>query len=133
MAEPLHLLAAGSLADALSGIAPVCNNPVAAVFGPSGLLREQIEQGTPWDVFASADTGHPVRLHAAGLGASPRIVCGNTLALILRPGLQGDDAAELQANPDMRLGISTPGNDPSGDYAVAASTSSTGCIYRAAT
>jgi ABC-type molybdate transport system substrate-binding protein len=34
--------------------------------------------------------------------------------------LPGDDAAALLTRPDLRLGISTPGNDPSGDYAVAA-------------
>jgi ABC-type molybdate transport system substrate-binding protein len=42
------------------------------------------------------------------------------LVLLLRPGLAGEDAAALLTRPDLRLGISTPGDDPSGDYAVAA-------------
>lgn len=120
MSEPLRLLAAGSLAGALAGPGPVAGRQVAAEFGPSGLLRARIERGAAWDVFASADTGHPARLHAAGLGTAPRVLCHNALSLILRPGLPGDDAVTLLSRADLRLGISTPGNDPSGDYALAA-------------
>lgn len=122
MAEALVLLAAGSLSGALGGIGPVAGRPVRADFGPSGLLRARIEGGAAWDVFASADTGHPARLQAAGLGTAPRVFCSNRLALILRPGLSlnldGAEAAALLRRPDLRLGISTPGNDPSGDYAL---------------
>jgi len=120
MAEPLQLLAAGSLGAALAGLGPVRGHPVLAEFGPSGLLCARIEGGAPWDLFACADTGHPARLHAAGLGTVPSIFCSNRMALILRPGLPGEDAAALLTRPDLRLGISTPGNDPSGDYALAA-------------
>lgn len=118
MAEALVLLAAGSLSAALAGIGPVADRPVEGVFGPSGLLRARIEGGAAWDVFASADTGHPARLHAAGLGTAPRVFCANRLALIRRAGLGGIDAAALLRRTDLRLGISTPGNDPSGDYAL---------------
>jgi ABC-type molybdate transport system substrate-binding protein len=120
MADPLRLLAAGSLRQALAGLEPVAGRPVAASFGASGLLRARIELGEAWDVFASADTNHPAALHRAGLGASPRVFCHNALSLILRPGLEGLDATALLLRPDLRLGISTPGNDPSGDYAVEA-------------
>lgn len=120
MAEPLRLLAAGSLSGALAGLGPVAGRAVLARFGPSGLLREGIEGGAPWDVLASADTGHPERLHRAGLAGPPQVFCGNGLALILRPGIDGPDAAALLQRADLRLGISTPGNDPSGDYAVQA-------------
>jgi molybdenum ABC transporter molybdate-binding protein len=120
MAEPLHLLAAGSLSGPLAGIGPVAGRAVLARFGPSGLLREAVEDGAPWDVLVSADTGHPARLHRAGLSGPPRVFCANRLALILRPGIAGADAAALMERSDLRLGISTPGNDPSGDYAVQA-------------
>jgi ABC-type molybdate transport system substrate-binding protein len=120
MVETLRLPAAGSLAKAFAGLEAVAGRPVAAVFGASGLLRARIENGEVWDVFASADTNHPTALHRAGLGASPRVFCHNTLSLILRPGLEGNDATALLKRPDLRLGISKPGNDPSGDYAVEA-------------
>lgn len=119
MDERLRLLAAGSLSLAFTSLTPVKRRPIAARFGPSGLLRAEIEAGADWDVFASADTGHPERLHRAGLGTAPRVFCRNTLSLILRPDLDGT-AADLLCRDDLRLGISTPGNDPSGDYALAA-------------
>lgn len=118
MDKPLNLLAAGSLAQALAGLGPVMGRPVLGDFGPSGGLRARIEGGAAWDVFASADTDHPARLHAAGLGTVPRILCHNTMALILRPGLAGADAVDLMTRGDLRLGMSTPANDPSGDYAL---------------
>jgi molybdate transport system substrate-binding protein len=120
MDEPLRLLAAGSLAKAFAALEDVAGRPVEAVFGASGLLRARIERGEAWDVFASADTDHPAVLHRNGVAASPRVFCHNTLSLILRPGLEGNDATALLKRPDLRLGISTPGNDPSGDYAVEA-------------
>lgn len=120
MTETLRLFAAGSLADVLLGFRPSAGLGVATLFGPSGLLRAQIEDGAPWDVFISADEGHPARLHQTGLGTAPRVFCHNALSLILRPGLPVDAPETLLKRTDLRLGISTPGNDPSGDYAVAA-------------
>lgn len=120
MTDTANLLAAGSLARAFGDLADHAGRAVEARFGPSGLLCAQIEAGAAWDVFASADTSHPDRLHHAGLGTAPQVFCRNTLALILRPDLDGTDATALLCDPGLRIGISTPGNDPSGDYAVAA-------------
>lgn len=120
MTGSLHLLAAGSLARGLSGLADVAGSPVIPLFGASGLLRGWIEQGHPWDVFASADTDHPAALHRAGLGTAPQVFCHNMLCLILRPALKPAAADALLSRSDLVLGISTPGNDPSGDYAMAA-------------
>lgn len=120
MTETVRLLAAGSLSQAFIDHAPKDGCAIKNTFGPSGLLAAQIEAGAAWDVFVSADTGHPDRLHLAGLGTPPRVFCGNALALILRPELDGDDAADLLCDPRLRIGISSPGTDPSGDYAVAA-------------
>ncbi len=118
MTEPLRLHAAGSLARAFARLDRAAGRRIEAAFGASGLLRTAIERGRAWDLFASADTGHPARLHRAGLGRLPRVLCHNEMCLILRSGLSGDDAAALLQRPDLRLGISTPGNDPSGDYAL---------------
>ena len=120
LSSTLRLLAAGSLAEAFAGLASGGGGAVDPVLGPSGLLAERIVAGARWDVFASADTGHPGRLHRAGLATPPRVFCRNALALVLRPGLGGRDAMALLRDGRLRLGISTPGNDPSGDYAVAA-------------
>lgn len=120
MVETLRLLAAGSLSHALTDLGPVASRPVLTEFGPSGLLCTAIEDGVRWDLFASADTWHPARLHAAGVGTAPHVFCRNALSILIRSGLTGTDAASLLRHPDLRVGISTPGNDPSGDYAVAA-------------
>lgn len=41
------------------------------VFGASGALTTQIENGAPYQVFMSADTAFPAKLAAAGLTAGP--------------------------------------------------------------
>jgi molybdate transport system substrate-binding protein len=40
---------------------------VSLEFGPAGLLRERIEAGEPFDLFASANMAHPEPLVALGL------------------------------------------------------------------
>ncbi|SCC82349.1 substrate-binding domain-containing protein [Saliniramus fredricksonii] len=119
MVETLHLLAAGSLKEPLGGIAPVAGYRIAARFGPSGLLRAEIFAGAPWHVFISADKGHPAAIAEAGLGASPQHFCHNQLCLIVPDRFEDADPVALIQRADLRLGISTPGNDPSGDYAMA--------------
>jgi molybdate transport system substrate-binding protein len=37
-----------------------------AEFGPSGVLRERVENGELVDLFASAEVGHPLKLVQAG-------------------------------------------------------------------
>lgn len=92
---------------------------IDARFGPSGLLRAEIFAGAPWHVFISADTGHPAAIAEAGLGASPQLFCHNQLCLIVPDRFEDADPVALIRREDLRLGISTPGNDPSGDYAMA--------------
>jgi molybdate transport system substrate-binding protein len=84
--RPLVVLAAGSLRNAFVGIIDEFERRsgmrVHVEHGPAGLLREKIEQGAAFDIFASADMGHPQRLHAAGLSGpsfvSPKIVCASS-------------------------------------------------------
>lgn len=49
----------------------------------------------------------------------PRYLCRNTMALLVRPGLDGDDALALMVRSELVIGVSTPGNDPLCDYAMA--------------
>lgn len=118
--RPGNLLAAGSLARVFEDLPDPMRLGLTLHCGPSGLLRQAIEGGAAWDVFASADTGHAAALHHAGLAAVPRVFCHNSLCLILRPGLGPAAAETLLTRPDLTLGVSTPGADPSGDYAIAA-------------
>jgi molybdate transport system substrate-binding protein len=121
--QPLQLFAAGSLKAALSEVAAdyekTYGEAVATTFGPSGLLRERIEQGQPAQVFASANMGHPAALAKAGRGGPIALFARNRLCALARPGLDVDAARllDVMLDPAVRLGTSTPKADPSGDYA----------------
>src|SRR5262245_65736994 len=74
-AETVRLYAAGSLKAAIGEAARAFEAETAGAkveleFGPSGLLRERIENAEAAHVFASADVGHPAKLAAAGRTAT---------------------------------------------------------------
>lgn len=119
-ADPVRLLAAGSLRAALTEIAAASGLEVAMEFGPSGLLRARIEAGEAADLFASANLEHPQRL-ADRRGGEVRLFARNRLCALVQPGLEIPEADFLEAllREDLRIGISTPVADPSGDYAFA--------------
>lgn len=118
----LNVLAAGSLKPAfvplLARFSEETGIHVEAGFGPAGLLRERIEAGAPCSLFASANTAHPQALLTAGRARAARTFAANRLNLTARRTRQTetDDWLTLLANPALRLGTSTPGCDPSGDY-----------------
>ncbi len=122
MTTTLHVLAAGSLKRAFI---PLCQHfsqqtgiPVYVDFGPAGLLRERIEAGQRCDLFASANTRHPQMLLASGRAQAATTFAFNRLNLTARKTAQTENAdwLSLLSNPALRLGTSTPGCDPSGDY-----------------
>lgn len=118
----LRLLAAGSLKAVLGelGAAWTRETGVAidAGFGASGLLRERIEAGEAVDLFASANLTHPRAFATRGVGGVRRFT-GNRICALVSPRVQADTAGLLDAmlDPSLKLGTSTPGSDPSGDYA----------------
>jgi molybdate transport system substrate-binding protein len=120
---PVLLHAAGSLRSVLTEIVQDFERDtgikVAATFGPSGVLRDRIAAGTPAHVFASANMEHPRALAAAGRAAAPEPFTRNSLCVLARPGAVDGPAAVLEAmlSSERRLATSTPGSDPSGDYA----------------
>ena len=65
--ETIKLFAAGSLKGALTDMASAyeasSRNKIAAKFGASGLLKNEISNGAHADVFASANMEHPQSLH----------------------------------------------------------------------
>lgn len=139
----VQVFAAGSLRDALTEIArdheARSGQKVVLTFGASGLLRERIERGEPvqeasaWgaaargtpargapaQVFASADTEHPQRLANQGQWQAPAVFTRNTLCALAQDTLPltTDTLLATLLQPQVRLGISTPKADPSGDYA----------------
>ncbi|MBY0336431.1 MAG: molybdate ABC transporter substrate-binding protein [Acetobacteraceae bacterium] len=125
-AEPVRLAAAGSLRAALSEVAAAFSAaaggaPVAETYAPSGLLRQRIAGGEGFEVFASANMDHP-RAIGTARGRPTVLLARNRLCAITRPGLALTPETLLDAmlDPARRLGTSTPGADPAGDYAFAA-------------
>lgn len=124
-AHPVRLYAAGSLRRAFGEILPLFEQAhatrVEALFGPAGLLRQRIEAGAEPDVFASANLEHPRRLFEAGLFDEPICFARNPFCAVVRRTLGIESAGLIDAmlNPALTLATSTPGADPSGDYAEA--------------
>lgn len=123
--EPVLLHAAGSLRGALTELAEAfaaeSGIKVEAKYGPSGTLRDEIAGGGRAQVFASANMEHPQSLATAGKSSPVVMFARNRLCALVRPGLSATPATLLETmlRDDVKLGISTPKADPSGDYALA--------------
>jgi molybdate transport system substrate-binding protein len=121
-AEELHLLAAGSLREVLGAIGnqyrAAAGIDIVADFGPSGILREEIEKGRRADLFASADIGHPLALWREGRATRVVMFTRNRLCGIAVPriGLTTTNFVDRLLDPAVKLGTSTPKADPAGDY-----------------
>lgn len=120
----LTVYAAGSLRGALTLIgqdfeAAPGGAKLNFVFGASGLLRDRLQSGERADVFASANMEHPRALVESGQADRVQTFARNALCALARPGfeLRGKTLAERLLDTDVRIGISTPKADPSGDYA----------------
>ena len=121
--EPLRVLAAGSLKAALTDIISQWQTeypqfPVTLVPGPAGWLRERIEKGDPFDLYASAALTHAEAIHQEGLSSSAVLFAHNTLCATVRQDVQVDSNSIVAylLKPETRLATSTPKSDPGGDY-----------------
>lgn len=115
----MNILAAGSLRVVWTPLmASFQGDDVHCDFGPAGLLRERIEAGEPCDFFASANLAHPQALLDAGRALFIAPFTRNRLSLCVRADVvkKDDDWRSLLTRPDLRIGTSTAGCDPSGDY-----------------
>ncbi|WP_310607939.1 substrate-binding domain-containing protein [Buttiauxella brennerae] len=114
---PLPIMAAGSLRLAftplLKQFTQLTGIEVITQYGPAGLLKERIEAGEPCALFASANREHPQHLLANGRATQTHTFSWNQLCLTTQK--KGDWLA-LLSDPSLRIGTSTPGCDPSGDY-----------------
>lgn len=117
------IYAAGSLRNALPLVSGAFTEhtgiAVTVRHGPAGLLREHIESGGRPDLFLSANMAHPVRLHQIGLAGPPILFARNRMVALVRraAGITQDNFIDRILDPAIRIGTSTPVNDPSGDYA----------------
>ena len=117
------MFAAASLTESFTevGEAFTAANPDATAtfsFDASSALVQQITEGAPADVFASADTANMDKLTDAGLnGSEPVIFATNLLTIIVAPGnpLGITGVADL-ANTDIKTVICAP-EVPCGNYA----------------
>ncbi len=119
MPEPLIILAAGSLRAALTDFADRWDGQSPELmFGPAGLLRQEIERGRACSIYLSANTAHPQAL-ARAADVPWRTFARNPLRVVTRPGagVRSDTLLAHMLDPRTRLGTSTPAADPSGDYA----------------
>src|SRR6185295_7170514 len=108
----LTVFAAASLTDVLPGI----DGSQRYSFGGSNMLAAQIEHGAPADVFASANTTLPSRLHAKGLCSKPVVFTRNRLVIVVpRSNPSRIRGARDLTRPGVKVVVAGPGV-PVGDY-----------------
>ena len=118
----IRVKAAGSLKDAFTAVfadyTKQYGSSFAPEWGPSGSLRERLQKGEAFDVFASAALPHAQALTDAGISGPSVLFARNALCVVTsadRP-LDAGNLVETLLKPDIRIGTSTPVSDPAGDY-----------------
>jgi ABC-type molybdate transport system substrate-binding protein len=121
-ATDIRVMAAGSLKDAFTAIFADFSKQYGAgfapVWGPSGSLRERLQKGEAFDVFASAALPHAQTLTEAGIAGPSVLFTRNALCAVTTASNPVDtgNLVETLLRPDIGIGTSTPVSDPSGDY-----------------
>lgn len=128
-AQEITVAAAADLRSALDEITSHFQTEtslhVKVVYGASGNLFQQIQNGAPFDLFFSANSDYPKKLEAAGLSVPGTyyeyarghivLVSSSTSALDLQQGLK------VLLEPSVkRIAIADPSHAPYGQAAVAA-------------
>ncbi|WP_319797475.1 substrate-binding domain-containing protein [Nitrobacter sp.] len=122
-APALRVYAAGSTRGILPAIAEdyarTTGQRFEFTFGPAGLLLNRIRKEGGADIFVSANMEHPQQLFLEGAGTRPVIFARNRLCVTGRAELGLTQATLLDKllEPSVKIGTSTPGADPGGDYA----------------
>jgi molybdate transport system substrate-binding protein len=123
--KDLNVFAAASLTAAFTDLGNSFEKShprvrVRPVFAGSSTLVQQIQQGAPADVFASADTANMQKLSDAGLTETPSVFARNKLEIVVQKGNPKRIAglADL-ARPDLIVVLAAPGV-PAGTYAAQA-------------
>lgn len=124
--KPLRVAAASDLKFAMGEIVQaykaISTQPIDMVFGSSGLLTAQIEQGAPFDIFMSADQSYVSRLASKRLtqGAGALYARGRIALFVangspLKPdGALADLRMALSDGRLKKLAIANPEHAPYG-------------------
>ena len=118
-ASELKVMAAGSLKDAFTAIFADFNRQYGAsfapVYGPSGGLRERLQKGEAFDVFASAALPHAQALTDAGIAGPSMLFTRNAMCVVTAADskLETGNLIDTLLEPDTRFGTSTPVSSPS--------------------
>ncbi|MGA7803500.1 substrate-binding domain-containing protein [Bradyrhizobium sp.] len=121
-AADVKVMAAGSLKAPFSAIfgdyAKQYGGSFSPVWGPSGVLRERLQKGEAFDLFASASLQHAQALTNAGISGPSVVFARNTLCVVAAAdrALDSGHLVDTMLQPDIRIGTSTPVSDPAGDY-----------------
>jgi molybdate transport system substrate-binding protein len=104
------VMAAGSLKDAFTAIfadfSRQYGGGFAPVYGPSGVLRDRLQKGEAFDVFASAALPHAQALTDAGISGPSIMFTRNALCAVTEAGrpLEPGNLIETLLKPDIRFG-----------------------------
>ena len=121
-AADIRVMAAGSLKDAFTAVfadyTKQYGSGFSPVWGPSGVLRERLQKGEAFDVFASANLPHAQALTDAGVSGPSVMFARNALCIVTDAGspLDSGNLVDTLLKPDVGIGTSTPVADPAGDY-----------------
>jgi ABC-type molybdate transport system substrate-binding protein len=121
-AAEIRVMAAGSLKDAFTAVfadyTRQYGSTFSPVWGPSGVLRERLQNGEAFDVFASAALPHAQALSDAGVSGPSVLFTKNALCIVTAADrrFDSDNLIETLLDPEIKIGTSTPGSDPAGDY-----------------
>jgi molybdate transport system substrate-binding protein len=119
-AADIKVMAAGSLKEPFTAIfadfARQYGGSFAPTYGPSGALRERLQKGEAFDVFASAALPHAQALTDAGISGPSILFARNALCAVTEASgpLESGNLIETLLKPDIKF--STPVSDPAGDY-----------------
>ena len=127
-ADTIRIAAAISMKDTLESIQPLLEtatgDKLELSFDASGQIASQIRGGAPIDVFISASARIADELLTSKHvdPASRRIVCGNSLVLVVPGGTRdAPDSFAALANPKFtRIAVGEPKSVPAGEYAMQA-------------
>src|SRR5882724_8347234 len=121
-AADINVKAAGSLKGAFTAVfadySKQYGSGFAPEWGPSGVLRERLQKGEAFDVFASAALPHAQILTDAGISGPSVLFARNALCVVTQTA-RSLDVGNLVATllkPEIKVGTSTPVADPAGDY-----------------
>lgn len=118
----IRVVAAGSLKDAFTAIFADYTKAYGVTFspmwGPSGILRQRLQDGEEFDVFASAALPHAQALTDCGVSGPAVLFARNALCIVTNTDadVNQNNLTATLLRPDVRIGTSTPTADPGGDY-----------------